>query len=229
MAAIQRRVEEATHDLSLEIAERKKIESALLLARDGLEKRVAERTAELAASNEALQTEVGTRKQAEADAEAANRAKSEFLANMSHEIRTPLNAILGYTQILLSGSGLHPFQRDAIGHDRQRSKHLLRLINEILDLSKIEPGRMEITVGDLDLRAMAREPRQHVPSLVRGKADRPARREPRGSWQRAVRGDEGKLRQVLINLVGNAVKFTERGRASPCGSRRGDGDPGGSR
>src|SRR6201999_3727952 len=122
-----------------------------------LEKRVAERTAELAASNEALQSEVATRKQAEAEAEAANRAKSEFLANMSHEIRTPLNAILGYTQILLSGSGLHPFQRDAMGTIDSSSTHLLRVINEVLDLSKIDAGRMEIVRNEFDLVGMANE------------------------------------------------------------------------
>jgi signal transduction histidine kinase/CheY-like chemotaxis protein len=223
VAAIHRRVEEATHDLSLEIAERKKIESALLLARDGLEKRVDERTAELAASNEALQTEVGTRKQAEAEAEGANRAKSEFLANMSHEIRTPLNAILGYTQILMSGSGLHPFQRDAMGTIASSSNHLLRLINEILDLSKIDAGRMEIAIGDVDLVEMAREldsmfhlscEEKRLGLRVEGLD---------GLTSAPVRGDEGKLRQVLINLLSNAVKFTDTGSVT-LAIRHGESD-----
>jgi signal transduction histidine kinase/CheY-like chemotaxis protein len=211
VAAIKRRVEEATGDLSLEIAERKKIEQALISARDDLEKRVAGRTAELAASNEALQREVITRKQAEVDAEAANRAKSEFLANMSHEIRTPLNAILGYTQILLSGTGLHPFQRDAMGTIASSSNHLLRLINEILDLSKIDAGRMEITLNTFDLVGMANDlvgmfqlscEEKRLGLRIEGLE---------GVRSAPVAGDEGKLRQVLINLLSNAVKFTDRG------------------
>jgi len=209
--AIKRRVQEATEDLSLEIAERKKIEQALIFARDDLEKRVEERTSELAASNEALQREVITRKQAEVDAEAANRAKSEFLANMSHEIRTPLNAILGYTQILLSGTGLHPFQRDAMGTISSSSNHLLRLINEILDLSKIDAGRMEITLTAFDLAGMANDlvgmfqlscEEKRLGLRIEGLE---------GIRSVRVAGDEGKLRQVLINLLSNAVKFTERG------------------
>jgi signal transduction histidine kinase/CheY-like chemotaxis protein len=214
VAAIHQRVEDATHDLSLEIGERKKIESALRRARDDLEKRVIERTAELATSNEALQVEVATRKQAEVEAAGANRAKSEFLANMSHEIRTPLNAILGYTQILLSGSSLHPFQRDAMGTIASSSNHLLRLINEILDLSKIDAGRMEITLTDLDLVETAAD----LASMFQLSC------EEKGVGLRVeglkppahafVRGDAGKLRQVLINLLSNAVKFTDAGHVT---------------
>jgi signal transduction histidine kinase/DNA-binding response OmpR family regulator len=211
VAAIRQRVEEATHDLSLEIAERKKIESALRLARDDLEKRVAERTAELAASNDALQDEVAIRKDAEAEAAAANRAKSEFLANMSHEIRTPLNAILGYSQILLSGSGLHPFQRDAMGTIASSSNHLLRLVNEILDLSKIDAGRMEIALGDMDLVQVAGDLVRMFHLLCEEKRLGLRVVGLEGLRRAPVRGDEGKLRQVLINLVNNAVKFTETG------------------
>jgi signal transduction histidine kinase/CheY-like chemotaxis protein len=214
LAATQRRVEEATHDLSLEIAERKKIEQALRTARDDLEKRVAERTTQLAASNEALQTEVATRKQAEAEAAGANRAKSEFLANMSHEIRTPLNAILGYIHILLSGGGLHPFQRDAMGTIASSSNHLLRLINEILDLSKIDAGRMEIAVTELDLVAVARDLDSMFHLSCEEKGLGLAVDGLQGLESAPVRGDEGKLRQVLINLLSNAVKFTETGRVT---------------
>jgi signal transduction histidine kinase/DNA-binding response OmpR family regulator len=211
VAAIEGRVEEATRDLSLEITERKKIEQALISARDDLEKRVAARTAELAASNEALQREVVTRKQAEVDAEAANRAKSEFLANMSHEIRTPLNAILGYTQILLSGTGLHPFQRDAMGTIASSSNHLLRLINEILDLSKIDAGRMEIALTEFDLVGMAHELAGMFQLSCEEKRLGLRIEGLEGMRSARVTGDEGKLRQVLINLLSNAVKFTERG------------------
>jgi signal transduction histidine kinase/CheY-like chemotaxis protein len=211
VAAVELRVKEATHELSTEITERKKIEVALRSAHDDLEKRVAERTAELATSNEALLGEVATRKKAEIDAADANRAKSEFLANMSHEIRTPLNAILGYTQILQSGSSLHPFQRDAMGTIASSSNHLLRVINEILDLSKIDAGRMEIVRTEFDLVSMANELSGmfHLSCEEKQLGLRITGLEGRRSAP--VRGDEGKLRQVLINLLSNAVKFTDRG------------------
>jgi len=174
----------------------------------------ARRAAEIAHSNTTLLAEVDVRKRAEAAAEAASRAKSEFLANMSHEIRTPMNAILGYSQILLRDAALHPFQRDALVTISNSSDHLLHLINEILDLSKIDAGRMELETSDFDLVALVRELTslfQHPCEMkklglrVEGLDDRRIL---------LVRGDEGKLRQVLINLLGNAVKFTARGRVT---------------
>jgi signal transduction histidine kinase/CheY-like chemotaxis protein len=172
------------------------------------------RSAEIAQSNATLMAEIDIRKRAEATAEAASRAKSEFLANMSHEIRTPMNAILGYSQILLRDGALHPFQRDALATITNSSDHLLHLINEILDLSKIDAGRMELEPSDFDVVALVRElaalfqhpcEEKKLGLRVDGLDDR--RTLP-------VRGDEGKLRQVLINLLGNAVKFTERGRVT---------------
>jgi signal transduction histidine kinase/DNA-binding NarL/FixJ family response regulator len=185
--------------------------------------RDARRTEELARSNAALLAEVATRKDAETTAEAASRAKSEFLANMSHEIRTPMNAILGYSQILLRDGALHPFHRDALATIASNSDHLLRLINEILDLSKIDAGRMELNPSDFDLVSLVRElvamfqhpcEEKRLGLRVEGLD---------GTAAQLVRGDEGKLRQVLINLLGNAVKFTERGRITLRLSR-GDGD-----
>ena len=142
-------------------------------------------------------------------AEAANQAKSLFLANMSHEIRTPMNAILGYAQILRGHSELSDQQRRAVEIIYHSGDHLLTLINEVLDLSKIEAGRMELQEVDFDLG-------QLVEGLVamfelrcqeKGLTWR-VEREGEG-W--LVRGDESKLRQVLINLLGNAVKFTDAG------------------
>ena len=133
------------------------MEQQLRSARDDLEARVRDRTAELAASNDALQAEVVIRQRAEAEAETANRAKSAFLANMSHEIRTPLNAILGYAQILLRHDALDRFQRDAVETIAGSSNHLLHLINEILDLSKIDAGRMEMARAQFDLQALVHE------------------------------------------------------------------------
>jgi len=172
------------------------------------------RAAEIAKSNEALLAEIEIRKNAEATAESANRAKSEFLANMSHEIRTPMNAILGYSQILLRDAALHPFQRDALATISSSCDHLLHLINEILDLSKIDAGRMELETTDFDLVALV----QDLTALFQHPCEEKMlglRIEGlEGLRALPVRGDEGKLRQVLINLLGNAVKFTERGRVA---------------
>jgi len=170
------------------------------------------RTAQIAASNEALLSEVAVRKKAEAAAEAANQAKTMFLANMSHEIRTPMNVILGYTQILQRDASLHPFQLDAVTTIASSCNHLLHLINEILDLSKIEAGRMELETTEFDLSALIFDVAAmfQFPSEEKGVAlvlDCPHQ-------PVIVRGDEGKLRQVLINLLGNAVKFTARGRVT---------------
>jgi signal transduction histidine kinase/DNA-binding NarL/FixJ family response regulator len=168
------------------------------------------RTQEIAASNEALENEVRTRLRAEHAAAAANEAKSDFLASMSHEIRTPLNAILGYTQLMQRDRLLGPEQRDAITGIHASGRHLLGLINEVLDLAKIEAGRMVPQPVDF-----------HLATLAQGLATtfKPLCAQKRIGFRIAfdpasagdVRGDEGKLRQVLINLLGNAVKFTPAG------------------
>jgi signal transduction histidine kinase/CheY-like chemotaxis protein len=180
------------------------------------------RAAEIARSNDVLRAEIEIRTRAEAAAESANRAKSEFLANMSHEIRTPMNAILGYAQILLRDGALHPFHRDALATITSSGDHLLRLINEILDLSKIDAGRMELATSDFDLASLVRE----LTALFQHPCEEKQlglRVEGFEENERvAVLGDGGKLRQVLINLLGNAVKFTERGRVVLRVSRVGD-------
>lgn len=168
------------------------------------------RGAEIARANAALQTEVGERKRAEEAAAAANRAKSDFLASLSHEIRTPLNSILGYTQILERDPDLPRGQRDSVGALANSGRHLLGLLNSILDLSKIEAGRMEVERGVFDLVALTEgivemfKPRCAEKHLSL-RASLPS------GGPRPVVGDEGKLRQILINLIGNAVKFTPRG------------------
>ena len=172
----------------------------------------ARQAAELRVSHQALLTEVTVRKKAEAAAESANQAKSEFLANMSHEIRTPMNAILGYSQILARDSALPPFHRDAVATILSSGDHLLHLINEILDLSKIDAGRMELTVTDFDLAALLRELGAMFQQPCEEKHLGLRLELPSDERPVAVHGDEGKLRQVLINLLANAVKFTDRGR-----------------
>jgi signal transduction histidine kinase/DNA-binding NarL/FixJ family response regulator len=169
------------------------------------------RSAELAASNAALQGEVAVRQRAEAEAETANQAKSAFLANMSHEIRTPLNAILGYSQLLIRHHALDRFQRDAVQTIAASSSHLLHVINEILDLSKIDAGRMDVVRAEFDLAALIQELAVMFQPLCDDKR-LSLRIEGLGAG-RAIPlvGDAPKLRQVLINLLGNAVKFTKDG------------------
>ena len=168
------------------------------------------RTQEIAAANTALQEEVAVRQRAEAAAEAANQAKSDFLASMSHEIRTPLNAILGYSQIMQRDRQLTAEQKDAIGSISASGQHLLGLINEILDLSKIEAGRMELNPVDFDLAALGQGLTAIFQPLCAAKRIG-FRVVFDGGGKKFVTGDEGKLRQVLINLLGNAVKFTNVG------------------
>ncbi len=146
------------------------------------------------------------------DAEKANRSKSLFLANMSHEIRTPMNAVLGYSQILLRKKTLDKDTKDAIKTIDSSSKNLLKMINEILDISKIEAGKMELNPVDFDLDDLI----HNLSRLFELRC-----KEKKLQWiverfcnPLPVHGDETKLRQVLVNLLGNAIKFTNYGEVS---------------
>jgi signal transduction histidine kinase/ActR/RegA family two-component response regulator len=169
------------------------------------------RTRQIADANTALKEEISIRKKAEALAEAANASKSDFLARMSHEIRTPLNAMLGYTQLLHRDRSLSPEQRDSVGCITTSGQHLLGLINEILDLSKIEAGKMDLNPADFDLVGLARSlAATFQPLCAESRVGfRLVLNHLENPW---VQGDEGKVRQVLINLLGNAVKFTRSGQ-----------------
>ncbi|OKH37276.1 hybrid sensor histidine kinase/response regulator [[Phormidium ambiguum] IAM M-71] len=146
-------------------------------------------------------------------ADAANRAKSEFLANMSHELRTPLNGILGYTQILDRSNSWGEKERKGIDIIYQCGSHLLTLINDILDISKIEARRLELDPYTV-----------YLPSLLQGIAEifdiRSQQKGiefvylPDANLPEGIEVDEKRLRQVLINLLGNAVKFTDRGKVT---------------
>jgi len=199
------------------ITERKKAEQELKKHRDHLEDLVKDRTAELTTTNNQLQQEINERKRAEEalhqakeSAESANRAKSDFLANMSHELRTPLNGILGYTQILRRTSGLTEQQQEAINIIHQSGEHLLMLINDVLDLSKIEARKIDLQQKTFNFSAFMKT----LIDMFQVKSQLKEITfvyEFHNNLPDFVIGDEKRLRQVLLNLVGNAIKFTDRG------------------
>ncbi|WP_300672695.1 transporter substrate-binding domain-containing protein [Desulfoluna sp.] len=179
-----------------DITERKHNEEKLAGYREHLEDQVKKRTEELA--------------QAKDQAETANRTKSAFLASMSHELRTPLNAILGFSEMLGRDPGATNAQQNMISIINNSGEHLLGMINDVLDLSKIEAGRIDLESEAFDLPAMLED----IGRMFDGRAEKAQLRfdlEINPTRAHHIKSDPGKLRQILINLLGNAVKFTEQG------------------
>jgi signal transduction histidine kinase len=185
--------------LSINIRRRKVAEHELRGYQVELEKKVEERTAELKSTRD--------------QAESANRAKSIFLANMSHELRTPLNAILGFGRKLARAKDLTPEQHNEVEIIRRGGDHLLEMIDEILSLSRIEAGRVELQRDPFDLVRTLEDIAQMITVRMQAKGLR-FDLELDAALPRTMWGDAGKLRQVLINLLGNAIKFTEHGYVS---------------
>ena len=185
-----------TLGIARDISVRKRAEGEQSRQRENLETLVKERTRELEDSKQAADT--------------ANRAKSTFLAHMSHEIRTPINAIMGFSQLMQRDDMMAPQQRQHLDVINRSGEHLLALITDILEMSKIEAGRTTLNLTTFNLRCLLED----LDLMFRMRCD--AKRltfvvEGLDHMPQYVEGDEGKLRQILINLLGNAVKFTETG------------------
>ncbi|MEO7720139.1 MAG: PAS domain S-box protein [Capsulimonas sp.] len=179
-----------------DITERKHSEESLRQYKDRLEDLVDQRTVELTAARN--------------QAEAANHAKSVFLANMSHELRTPLNAVLGFSYLMLIAPDISPEQRKTLDIINRSGDHLLHLINDVLDVARIEAGREVVKPIDFDLESAI----QDVTDMMRIRAEQKQLQlivEQSDQAPRFVRTDQTKLRHILINLIGNAIKFSERG------------------
>jgi PAS domain S-box-containing protein len=181
---------------NIDITERKQSEEELRQYKDQLEETVRRRTAELLLARDA--------------AEAANKAKSVFLANMSHELRTPLNAILGFSSLIRRDPQLSQRQRENVEIVNRSGEHLLRLINDVLEIAKIEAGRVQLEVAPFDLGELVRD----VVDMMQLRANEKGLKlqiDQASDFPRFIKGDEARMRQILINLVGNAVKFTNEG------------------
>ena len=178
-----------------DITERKRNERELAAYREHLEELVRQRTEELTVARD--------------QAEAANLSKSVFLANMSHELRTPLNAVIGFSKLMEDDPALPPDRQRNLKIINHSGRHLLTLINDVLELSKIESGKMEMRPEEVRLAELL----EQVVEMIRLRAEEKglALRLVADALPPAVELDPGMLRQVLLNLLSNAVKFTEHG------------------
>jgi signal transduction histidine kinase len=186
-----------------DITERKQTEKILADYNRMLEQQVAERTRE-------LEQEIIDRKRAEQAAQAASQAKSAFLAHMSHELRTPLNIILGFTQLMTWKGSLTPQQQEYLETIARSGEHLLSLINDVLEMSKMEAGKTILTQNSFALDELL----NWLDRMFRSKAESKGLKfifDRASNLPPYIRTDENKLRQILTNLLGNAIKFTRAG------------------
>lgn len=179
-----------------DITERIRMEEELHQYKEHLEETVQKRTSELELARNA--------------AEAANKAKSIFLANMSHELRTPLNAILGFSRIMSRDKQLSKKHLENLVIINRSGEHLLKLINDVLEMARIEAGKLQLDIATYDLEAAVRD----VMELMHFKSNEKELTltlERSSDVPRYVKGDESRLRQILINLLNNALKYTDEG------------------
>ena len=185
-------------------------EKDLRMAHDGLEHRVQERTAELEAAKKEVEAFSDSVLRAKEEVERASKFKDQFLSTMSHELRTPLNAVLGFSDLLTDEryGPLNDRQRRYVNHIQTGGKHLLTLINDILDLSKIEAGRLQLAISDVRIDTSFAEACDTLHPLVSKKSHTLVKHSAPGL---SVRADGTRLKQILMNLIGNAIKFTPEG------------------
>ncbi len=214
--------QEVANQLAIAIAQSRLDERVKRHAVD-LEEQVGARTRELRTANDRLEEEIAERRRAEAEADRANQAKSEFLSRMSHELRTPLNAVLGFAQLLEIDS-LTVAQRDSVDHILRGGRHLLGLIDEILDISRIEAGHLALSMEPVLLDEVIRETFELIqPLAATWKVHVDVGTSEAGG--RYVLADRQRLKQVLLNFLSNAAKFNRSGGTVTIEADTGPGIP----